>query len=145
MNIENTVTPLIGGLLIGLGSLLAMVGSGKIPGISGIVGRLIRPTTGDVMWRGVFLLGLVAGAATLFQVAPQFREFSLPGNRGTWSIVLAGLLVGFGTRLGGGCTSGHGVCGIGAGARDAIVYTLTFMITGALTVLAWNLLVGGAK
>ena len=145
MNIESIITPLIGGVLIGLGSLLAMVGSGKIPGISGIVGRLIRPNPGDVMWRGVFLLGLVVGAAILFQVAPQFREFLLPGNRGTWVIVLAGLLVGFGTRLGGGCTSGHGVCGIGAGARDAIIYTLMFIFTGAVTVLAWNLLMGGAK
>jgi uncharacterized membrane protein YedE/YeeE len=128
--------PLIGGILIGLASLLATVLSGKIPGISGVFGRILVPATPDKTWRVVFLLGLIGGAAlsfALWQSAALFRPM-----RPLVVMVIAGLLVGFGTRLGGGCTSGHGVCGVGMGAKDSIAATLIFMAAGITTVLIYH-------
>lgn len=137
------IEPFTGGCLIGLGSLIAMAASGKIPGISGVVAKIIRPKPGDVAWRLLFIAGLILGAAIVFTVRPETREYVMPKSRGWLAVAIAGLLVGMGTRLGGGCTSGHGVCGIGSGAKDAIIYTLVFMATGAATVLIWNLLSNG--
>ncbi len=137
------LSPLLGGLLIGLGSLLAMAASGKIPGISGVVAKTLRPTPGDTAWRAVFLIGLVAGAGLLFALGLGHTGFNLPGGRGLAVVGIAGWLVGFGARVGGGCTSGHGVCGMGSGARDAIVYTLIFMAAAAVVVLLWRLLIEG--
>ena len=139
----NFIEPLIGGALIGLGSLLAMAASGKIPGISGIVARVIRPKSGDVGWRIIFLIGLLAGALLATILHLGWQGYALPAGRGLAVFAVAGLLVGFGTRMGGGCTSGHGVCGMGAGAKDAVVYTLVFMAAGIATVFAWNLITRG--
>jgi uncharacterized membrane protein YedE/YeeE len=143
------LNPLIGGILIGLASLLATVLSGKIPGISGVFGRLLVPATPDPpsvaaatsgvagkTWRAVFLLGLIGGAAlsfALWQSAALFRPMRPLGV-----MAAAGLLVGFGTRLGGGCTSGHGVCGVGMGAKDSIAATLIFMAAAMVTVFIYN-------
>ena len=127
---------LIGGILIGLASLLATVLSRKIPGISGVFGRLLVPRTPDKAWRAVFLLGLIGGATlsfALWQSAALFRPM-----RPLIIMAIAGLLVGFGTRLGGGCTSGHGVCGVGLGAKDSIAATLIFMATAIVTVFIYN-------
>jgi hypothetical protein len=127
---------LIGGILIGLASLLATVLSGKIPGISGVFGRLLVTATPDKAWRAVFLFGVISGAAlsfTLWQSAALFRPL-----RPLVVMAIAGLLVGFGTRLGGGCTSGHGVCGVGMGAKDSIAATLIFMVTAMVTVFIYN-------
>src|SRR5881275_1197741 len=122
---------LIGGILIGLASLLATALSGKIPGISGVFGRLLVPATPDKAWRSVFFFGLIGGAAlsfSLWQSAALFRPM-----RPLLVMAIAGLLVGFGTRLGGGCTSGHGVCGVGMGAKDSIAATLIFMVAAMVT------------
>jgi uncharacterized membrane protein YedE/YeeE len=130
------LNPVIGGILIGLASLLATVLSGKIPGISGVFGRLLVPAAPDKAWRVVFLLGLIGGAAlsfALWQSAALFR-----GMRPLGVMVIAGLLVGFGTRLGGGCTSGHGVCGVGMGAKDSIIATLVFVAVGMATVFIYH-------
>ena len=130
------LNPLIGGILIGLASLLATVLSGKIPGISGVFGRLLVPATSDKNWRVVFLLGLIGGAAlsfALWQSAELFRPM-----RPLVVMAIAGLLVGFGTRLGGGCTSGHGVCGVGMGAKNSIVATITFVAVGMATVFIYH-------
>lgn len=130
------LNPLIGGILIGLASLLATVLSGKIPGISGVFGGLLVPATPDKTWRIVFLLGLIGGAAlsfALWQSAALYRPM-----RPLLVMAIAGLLVGFGTRLGGGCTSGHGVCGVGMGAKDSIVATLIFMVAGMMTVFIYH-------
>lgn len=127
---------LIGGILIGLASLLATALSGKIPGISGVFGRLLVPATPDKRWRSLFLLGLVGGAALSFLLwdsAALFRPM-----RPLAVMAAAGLIVGFGTRLGGGCTSGHGVCGVGTGARDSIAATLIFVVVAIVTVLIYN-------
>jgi uncharacterized membrane protein YedE/YeeE len=127
---------LIGGILIGLASLLATALSGKIPGISGVFGRLLVAATPDKKWRAVFLFGLIGGAALSFSLwhsAALFRPM-----RPLVVMATAGLLVGFGTRLGGGCTSGHGVCGVGMGAKDSITATLIFMVTAMVTVFIYN-------
>ena len=127
---------LIGGILIGFASLLATVLSGKIPGISGVFGRLLVPATPDKKWRSLFLLGLIGGAALSFLLwdsAAIFRPM-----RPLAVMAAAGLIVGFGTRLGGGCTSGHGVCGVGTGARDSIAATLIFVVVAMVTVLIYN-------
>lgn len=130
-----------GGCLIGLASIVALACTKKIPGISGVVGRLLRPQTADRSWRITFVAGLILGAIPV--IYPQGSEaYLVPGERG-WPIYLAaGLLVGMGTRLGGGCTSGHGVCGVGMGARDSIVATAVFMAFGFATVFAWNWFTG---
>ena len=130
----------IGGLLIGLGSILALAATGKVPGISGIVARLLKPLPGDTAWRAAFLAGLVAGAALTFATHPGSAQFRVPDGRSLPVFAIAGLIVGYGTRLGGGCTSGHGVCGCGSGARDSIMATITFMAAGIATVFVWKLL-----
>ncbi|SRR6266516_140043 len=127
---------LIGGIMIGLASLFATVLSGKIPGISGVFGRLLVAETPDKTWRAVFLFGLIGGAAlsfALWQSAALFRPM-----RPLVVTAVAGLVVGFGTRLGGGCTSGHGVCGVGMGAKDSIAATLIFMAVAIVTVLIYK-------
>jgi hypothetical protein len=127
---------LIGGILIGFASLLATALSGKIPGISGVFGRLLVPATPDKKWRSLFLLGLIGGAALSFLLwdsAALFRPMRPLAVMG-----VAGLIVGFGTRLGGGCTSGHGVCGVGTGAKDSIAATLIFVVVAMVTVLIYN-------
>lgn len=127
---------LLGGVLIGLASLMATAASGKIPGISGVFGRLLVPNTPDKTWRAVFLIGLIGGAALSFSLwdsAALFRPM-----RALWIMAIAGLLVGFGTRLGGGCTSGHGVCGVGMGAKDSIAATFIFVAVGMITVFVYN-------
>src|SRR6266705_2302279 len=127
---------LVGGIMIGFASLLATVLSGKIPGISGVLGRLLVPATPDKTWRAIFLLGLIGGAAlsfALWQSAALFRPM-----RPLEVMAAAGLLVGLGTRLGGGCTSGHGVCGVAMGAKDSIAATLIFMAVAMVTVFIYN-------
>jgi uncharacterized membrane protein YedE/YeeE len=138
----NYLEPLLGGILIGLGSLLAMAASGKVPGISGITARILRGHRGDTAWRILFLVGLISGAGLVFLTKIGWQEYAIPGGRNLVVIAVAGFLVGLGTRVGGGCTSGHGVCGIGSGARDGLVYTLVFMAAGAATVLIWNMVNG---
>lgn len=139
---NETLTPLVGGILIGLGSILAMIGSGKVPGISGIAARLLRPSCDDKSWRALFLVSMIAGAGLIHFLNIGWTAYSIPGGRPLFIYGIAGLLVGFGTRMGKGCTSGHGVCGMGAGAKDAMVYTMTFMATAIITVYLWNAFFG---
>ncbi|MEO8439219.1 MAG: YeeE/YedE thiosulfate transporter family protein [Spartobacteria bacterium] len=130
------LNPILGGILIGFASLLATALSGKIPGISGVFGRLLVPATADKAWRAVFLVGLIGGAAlsfALWQSAALYRPM-----RPLAIMAAAGLLVGFGTRLGGGCTSGHGVCGVGMWAKDSIGATFIFMAAAIVTVFIYN-------
>jgi uncharacterized membrane protein YedE/YeeE len=130
----------LGGCLIGGGSLLALIATGKIPGISGVFGRLLKPKQNEKGWRLVFLFGLIAGAALLFHLSENASIFRVPDGRNWIIYAIAGLVVGFGTRLGGGCTSGHGICGMGMGARDSMVATGAFMFAGVVTVLLFRLL-----
>ena len=124
------VIPLAGGLLIGLSSIMLLLTLGRIAGISGILwGALSDP---DRSWRWQFVSGLVAGAFAIH--ALTVRPIPAPSNAPLFIAVVAGLLVGIGTRVGSGCTSGHGVCGIGRRSVRSIVATCTFMATGVVTV-----------
>jgi hypothetical protein len=123
---------LLGGALIGLASALLLLANGRIAGVSGILGRSFFPARGDLAWRLAFLAGLPLGAALATRLAGDAHGFSLTASPAL--LVAGGLLVGFGTQLGSGCTSGHGVCGIARGSRRSIVATLVFMAAGAVTV-----------
>lgn len=129
---------LAGGILIGIASLVAAGLSGKVPGISGVFGRLLLPATPDKLWRVLFLIGLIGGAALsflLWESAAIFRPV-----RPLSIMAAAGLLVGFGTRVGKGCTSGHGVCGVASGAKDSIAATMIFVGVAMVTVFIYNLI-----
>ena len=132
----NAFTPwraLAGGAMIGVATALFFVLNGRIAGISGIIGGLLRPQTGDVSWRLAFVLGMLAAplAYAAFAALPEVR---IDGGYST--LALAGLLVGLGTRYGSGCTSGHGVCGIARLSPRSLVATLAFMAAGVATVFA---------
>lgn len=122
---------LAGGVLIGLAATLLLWLNGRVAGVSGILNGVLFPNAGDIGWRVAFILGLVAaGAAYIALVpdAPQPRaDFSRIG------LIVSGVLVGFGTRMGNGCTSGHGVCGIGRLSFRSLVAVLTFMTTAVAT------------
>lgn len=122
---------LFGGALIGLAAALLVLGSGRIAGISGIVGGLLRPRGGDVTWRVLFVAGLVLAPA-LWGVFTALPPATIDAGWGT--LIVAGLLVGLGTRYGSGCTSGHGVCGLSRLSPRSLVATLSFMGAGFLTV-----------
>ena len=125
--------PLLGGALIGLAATTLLAFHGRIAGISGIFAGLVRPKTGDTGWRVTFFAGLLTGGLLLLWLHPG--AFSA-GHPRTWPWLLAaGLLVGFGTRVGGGCTSGHGVCGLSHRSPRSLVAVVVFVLTGMLTVL----------
>jgi uncharacterized membrane protein YedE/YeeE len=122
---------LAGGLLIGSAAILLLWLTGRIAGISSIVGGLVGPSRRDVPWRLAFLIGLVAGVA-----AWQAWTHQIPSARPAfpaWLLIVAGLLVGFGTSLGSGCTSGHGVCGLGRFSVRSLAATATFLVVGIAT------------
>lgn len=121
-----------GGVLIGVAVSMMLLGNGRVTGISGIVFGLLRPQRSEVSWRFYFLGGLLGGGLTVSLLkGPSFASvLSTP----FWTVPLAGLLVGFGTVLGSGCTSGHGVCGISRLSPRSLVATVLFMISGILTV-----------
>ncbi|MEO7403689.1 MAG: YeeE/YedE family protein [Burkholderiales bacterium] len=130
----NEFTPwsaIAGGALIGLASAMFVLLNGRIAGISGIAGGLLRPTRGDIGWRIAFLLGLVLAplAYSAFASVPAAHI-----DASTGALIAAGLLVGVGTRYGGGCTSGHGVCGLSRLSPRSLAATLAFMAAGFLTV-----------
>lgn len=132
---------LIGGALIGLSAAALLLFTGKIAGISGIVSGLLRPTQDDALWRGAFIGGLVFGGFLLTLFTPEV--FAINVTRSWETFAVAGLLVGFGARMGNGCTSGHGLCGIGRGSLRSLVATGLFMLTGAAIVYVVNHTLGG--
>lgn len=134
------VPSLIGGLLIGASASLLLLGLGRIAGVCGILGSLLDvPRAPDAGWRTAFILGLAFAGLVGFAVWPGSVTSATASPP---MLVLAGLLVGYGTRLGNGCTSGHGVCGIARGSIRSIVATCTFMLTGAITVFVLRHVVG---
>jgi uncharacterized membrane protein YedE/YeeE len=127
------LTTLVGGVMIGLAASLLWLGSRRIAGVSGIIAAALKPADGPRSERVAFLVGLVIAGLALDAVevtGPAVEAASAPIGVSA----VAGLLVGFGARLGSGCTSGHGVCGLSRLSRRSLVATLTFMATGALTV-----------
>ena len=137
----NHFTPwaaLVGGILLGLASAMFILVNGRILGISGIVGGLLRPKAGDAGWRISFLLGMLA-APLLYMLVAGPVPATIDAGWGT--VVLAGLLVGVGTRYGSGCTSGHGVCGLSRLSPRSLAATLSFMGAGfAIVFLVRHLL-----
>ena len=134
------LTALIGGALIGLSAMLLMLLTGRIAGISGILAGGLSFTGLDRGWRAAFLAGLVASPLLAASVGVPMVNPVMPGR---WPLVIvAGLLVGFGTRLGGGCTSGHGVCGVARLSPRSIVATAVFMAIAMTVVFVMRHIVG---
>ena len=136
------LSALFGGALIGLSAGGMLLLHGRVAGISGIVGGLLHPKPGDVRWRAAFVLGLLS--AGLVSLLSGIDTFPYTLERAPWMVGLAGLLVGFGTRLGNGCTSGHGVCGLARFSQRSLVAVVTFMATGMITAVLVDRLLGGA-
>lgn len=131
-----------GGALIGLSATVLLLFNGRIAGISGIFSGVLVPN-GDTGWRWAFVIGLLAGGAAMSLAFPEL--FAVTAGRTLPMVIAAGLLVGVGTRLGSGCTSGHGVCGLSRLSPRSLLATITFIATGALTVYAVRALTGGAS
>ena len=141
MTMDTVVFPLIGGALIGLASVALMLFNGRIAGVSGIVGGLLGRVSAESYWKIAFALGLVAGGVVLRLAYPE--AFATTLTRSTPAIIAAGLLVGFGARLGSGCTSGHGVCGVSRLSPRSLVATISFTAAGALVVFIVGRAFGG--
>lgn len=132
MSLAAIAGPLGGGMLIGLSAALLLLADGRIAGISGIAAHLLGRPDGGTPWRGAFLIGLLLGPALFLVLAGRWPVVHIAAS---WPVLaVAGLLVGFGTRLGSGCTSGHGVCGLARFSRRSLAAVLTFMTTAMLTV-----------
>lgn len=132
----------LGGVLIGLSAALLFAGNGRIAGISGIVFALLRRAAeGDRAWRIAFLLGLMGAGALAMHALGQQPVAVAP----TWQVVVAGLLVGYGTRLGSGCTSGHGVCGLARFSLRSAAAVAAFMAAGMLTVFVVRHVLGAGS
>ncbi|MFU8803014.1 MAG: YeeE/YedE family protein [Bradymonadaceae bacterium] len=136
------IASLIGGILIGLSAAALMFFNGRVAGISGIFSGVLMPRTKDAAWKVFFIGGLVVGGIAMLAVQPHAFEFAI--DRSLIALAVAGLLVGIGTQLGSGCTSGHGVCGLSRFSKRSLAATLTFMATGAITVYVINHVLGGA-
>ncbi len=135
---------IIGGALIGLSAAVLLLFKGRIAGISGIAGGVILPEKGDIPWRILFLVGLVLGGLLyqLLGISPSVEN--IQPVTGKIGLIAAGLLVGIGSALGTGCTSGHGICGLARRSFRSLIATLTFMLTAMITVFMVRHLVGGA-
>jgi hypothetical protein len=132
---------LAGGTLIGLAALLLLLCNGRIAGISGIMGGSLKPARGDLLWRVLFFFGLFTGGLVTLWWWPAALDIRVDVS--TPAVILAGLLVGLGARIGSGCTSGHGVCGVGRLAPRSIVASAVFVSAAMLTVYVVRHLLGG--
>ncbi|MDR0770793.1 MAG: YeeE/YedE family protein [Burkholderiales bacterium] len=133
-------TSFLGGMLIGLAASLLVLFNGRIAGISGIVGNLFASPKKQEAWRWFFVAGLLL-SAVLYKFSVGYPPAQYPSSG--WVLIVAGLLVGFGARLGSGCTSGHGICGLSRLSRRSLAATLVFMTTAATTVYITRHLIGG--
>ena len=125
---------LTGGIVLGVASALFILINGRILGISGILGGLLPPKLGDTSWRIAFLLGLFAAPTVFHALVPVEYIIAPRIEAAEWMVVVAGLLVGIGTRYASGCTSGHGVCGLSRLSPRSLVATASFMSAGFMTV-----------
>lgn len=125
----------IGGILIGLAAAILLILNGRIAGISGIFAGVLKPAKGDTAWKLAFIVGILV-APLLFTAFVYAPEVTITTS--TPLLIAAGLLVGFGTRLGGGCTSGHGICGMARFSRRSIIAVVIFMLVAFITVAVIN-------
>ncbi len=132
MELTNYYSAITGGLLIGISACVLLLFAGRIAGLSGIINGIIRPEKGELSWRAIFVVSLLAGAAIhyYFFIHPAFIKDTFS----PFQMLVGGFLVGFGAHLGGGCTSGHGVCGLGRLSLRSLIATITFMLTAVITV-----------
>lgn len=130
----------LGGVIIGLAATMMLLFNGRVTGISGIVGGILNIKSSDKSWRVLFITGLILGGFFLKFLQPE--AFTLISSATPIDYIIAGFLVGFGTLLGNGCTSGHGVCGISRFSTRSIVATLTFIAAGMLSVLIFRFVRG---
>ena len=128
--------------MVGLSASAMLLLMGRIAGISGILAGVVSRQKDDVLWRIAFIAGLFTGGFILRLVAPEFLQVDIVRSAG--ALVIAACMVGFGARLGNGCTSGHGVCGIGRFSPRSIVATIIFIVAGAAAVFVVNHMLGGA-
>jgi uncharacterized protein len=135
------VSALVGGGVIGLASVVLMLFIGRIAGIAGIVGGLFGSGGSGIGWRLAFIAGLIAGPFLVPLAGGAIPDITIEAP--LTMVIVGGLLVGFGTRLGSGCTSGHGVCGLSRLSPRSLVATLTFMAVGAAVVFVFRHLIGG--
>jgi uncharacterized protein len=125
---EEWILALIGGAIIGVAVSIMLIFNGRVTGISGIVSTALIPKKGDFLWRIIFVSGLFVGGLVMTNLRPQAFQSTVIAE--SWTTVIAGLLVGFGTSLGSGCTSGHGVCGLSRLSVRSLVATISFISTG---------------
>ena len=135
------ISALIGGVLIGISANLMLLLNGRVAGISGIMATFLRPAGRELQWRSAFMAGLLAGGVALVMIRPEVIQVAQ--GRSLYELIGAGLIVGFGVRMGNGCTSGHGVCGLSRFSKRSLVATLSFMATGFVTATAIHLLQAG--
>lgn len=133
---QDWINALLGGVLIGTAVSLMLLWNGRVTGISGIINGALSPVKGDTLWRVLFIGGLFLGGLVMGQLNPQV--FANTINSEVWITIVAGLLVGFGTIMGSGCTSGHGVCGISRMSPRSLVATIVFMAAGIAAVYVFR-------
>ena len=133
---QDWINALFGGVIIGIAVSLMLLWNGRVTGISGIINGTLSPLKGDTGWRVLFIIGLLVGGLALRVLNPNVFSGNLETD--TWTTVVAGLLVGFGTILGSGCTSGHGVCGISRMSVRSLVATIIFISAGVVAVVVFR-------
>lgn len=137
---QEAIIALSGGVLIGISATVLLAFNGRVAGISGILEGILPPADENTKWRSVFLLGMILTGLLFTPILPEaFTTISRP----TWLVVLAGLLVGIGTRMGNGCTSGHGVCGMAQFSKRSFAAVGVFLATGMLTATIAGQILGG--
>jgi uncharacterized protein len=134
------ISAMIGGLLIGFSAVLLMLSNGRTAGISGILGNFLAFHRGEILWRLAFITGLVVAPLAYAALVGHLPPVDV--TRSVALLICGGLLVGFGTRMGSGCTSGHGVCGIARFSKRSLAATLVFMATAAATVFVTRHIIG---
>ena len=138
---QDVIFAIVGGALIGISASMLLLFTGRIAGVSGIVGDLLKATEDPKRWRVLFIFGLLFVGSLGAIFAPE--KIQPPTEHSLILLMVAGLLVGFGTRVGNGCTSGHGICGLSRFSKRSFVAVLTFMATGFITATSIQILFGG--
>lgn len=141
MDTNSMILSLFGGGLIGVAVTLMLLFNGRVTGISGILASSLAAQRKDELWRWFFLVGMMSGGALIYKIRPEF--FINLSEVGPTAVIAAGLLVGYGTSMGSGCTSGHGVCGISRFSVRSILATMTFIFFGFLAVQGFGIYAGG--
>lgn len=142
MDLNQVILPLLSGGLIGFAVTIMLLFNGRVTGISGIIASTLTKPKIDGLWRWMFVVGLIVGGVIIHAIRPDL--FANVSGRSTAVVLIAGLLVGYGTVMASGCTSGHGVCGLSRFSVRSVISTLTFMLFGFLTAISVHYYAGGS-